>query len=53
MKRAHRRWHRLAWLLVAPAVAAVLGLAVGLRSAVPANADLPPSLAATPAAEGG
>jgi hypothetical protein len=57
MKRAHRRWHAPAWLVVAGVSATVLALALGLRSSVPANADLPPSPAApdalAPSAAGG
>jgi hypothetical protein len=46
MKRAHRRWHKPAWLVVAGVSATVLALALGLRSPVPVNADLPSSPAA-------
>jgi hypothetical protein len=41
MKRVHRRWHRRAWLLVTPAAAVVLWLALVSRADMPANADFP------------
>lgn len=41
MKRAHRRWHRRAWLTLAPALAAVLLLSLWWRSDWPSNADVP------------
>ncbi len=53
MKRAHRQWHRLAWLVLTPLVAAVVGLALAWRSAEPVNADLPAVLLAPAAKEGG
>jgi hypothetical protein len=43
MKRAHRRWHAPAWLVVAGVSAIVLALVLSMRSSVPVNADLPPS----------
>lgn len=46
MKRAHRRWHRLAWLILAPAVAAVLLLSLGWRKDGPSNANVPAPTAA-------
>jgi hypothetical protein len=46
MKRAHRRWHRWAWLTLAPASAAVLALSLWWRSDWPANTDLPAPAAA-------
>lgn len=53
MKRAHRRWHRLAWLLLAPVLVAVLGVAAIVRTVEPASADVPAPLHAAPVAEGG
>ncbi len=45
MKRAHRKWQRRAWLLLAPGAAAVVVLALLSRSDVSANADWPGFLA--------
>jgi hypothetical protein len=50
MKRKHRQWHRLAWLLLTPAAAAALVLALLWRVAEPVNKGLPALLAA-PAAK--
>ena len=44
MKRAHRRLHRLVWLLLVPATAAVVWLAADALSEAPENRDLPASL---------
>jgi hypothetical protein len=51
MKRAHRKWQRRAWVLLAPAAAAVIALALLWRSDVPTNADWPGFLA--PATQAG
>ena len=53
MKRAHRRWQRLAWLLLVPGAAAVVALALLWRSDVPANADWPIFLAPASLTGGG
>lgn len=53
MKRAHRRWHRRAWLLLAPVLVAVLGAAVVVRTGEPRGTDVPAPLHAAPVAEGG
>lgn len=53
MKRAHRRWHRLIWLIAAPAIIAVLGVAVGERSAQPVGSALPAALLPDAVSEGG
>ncbi len=53
MKRAHRRAHALAWLVVVLATAAVLTMGWVARAEVPANADLPATAAATAAAKVG
>jgi hypothetical protein len=53
MKRAHRRWHRLIWLIAAPAIVAVLGVAVGERSAQPVGSALPAALLPDAVSEGG
>lgn len=45
MKRAHRKWQRLAWLLLAPGAAVVVVLALQWRSDLPANRDWPTFLA--------
>jgi hypothetical protein len=52
MKRSHRKWHRMAWVLLAPLLAAVIGLALVSRVAVPGNAELPTSLVAPAAKQG-
>jgi hypothetical protein len=46
MKRGHRRWQRLLWLLLTPAAAAVLVLALLWRVAEPTNTALPPAATA-------
>jgi cytochrome bd-type quinol oxidase subunit 2 len=46
MKRSHRSWHRWAWLLLAPAVVAVLVLALLWHVNPPVNAELPAFLIA-------
>ncbi|MEE9380014.1 MAG: hypothetical protein V3V03_01285 [Hyphomonadaceae bacterium] len=48
MKRAHRRTHLLIWLVLGPAMAAILWLAISLRPAAPVNDDLPVSLIEEP-----
>ncbi len=53
MKRAHRKWQRMAWLLLAPGAAVVVVLALLSRSDLPANADWPGFLAPTLQAGGG
>jgi hypothetical protein len=53
MKRAHRRWHRLIWLIAAPAIVAVLGVAVGVRPAQDVGAVLPEALLPDAVSEGG
>jgi len=53
MKRAHRKWQRLAWLLLAPSAAAVIALALLWRSDVPANTDWPGFLAPASQTGGG
>jgi len=53
MKRAHRRWQRLAWLLLVPSAAVVVVLALLWRSDVPANADWPGILAPASQTGGG
>ena len=53
MKRSHRRWHRLAWLLLAPLMVLVIGLALKLQRAEPRNAELPAMLLAPAAIQGG
>jgi hypothetical protein len=53
MKRSHRRWHRRVWLLLAPLLLLVIGLAVLLRNAEPRNAALPATLLAPAAQQGG
>ena len=52
MKRVHRRWHRIAWLLAAAAMAAGLGLGTGSGATVLANPDWPAALSASVSAEG-
>lgn len=49
MKRAHRRWQRWAWMLLAPTLALLLGLSWWGRSAPLPEHDLPQPLANTPA----
>jgi hypothetical protein len=51
MKRVHRRWHKLAWLVLAPVTAGVLGLALASRSAEHVNANLPAFLVWAPASQ--
>jgi hypothetical protein len=57
MKRAHRRWHAPAWLIVAAVSVVVLWLAVNGPSPLPADANVPapPSSSdgASPRPEGG
>ena len=53
MKRSHRRWHRLAWLLLAPLMVLVIGLVLALRSAEPRNGEFPAALVAPAAKQGG
>ncbi len=53
MKRAHRKWQRWVWLLLAPSAAAVVTLALLWRSDVPANVDWPGILAPASQAGGG
>jgi hypothetical protein len=57
MKRAHRRWHAPAWLIVAAVSVVVLWLAVNGPSPLPADANVPAppssSDAASPRPEGG
>jgi hypothetical protein len=45
MKRAHRRSHRLVWLILLLGSAVVVGLALVDRPAVPENPVWPPVLA--------
>jgi hypothetical protein len=52
MKRVHRRWHRLLWLLLTPAAAAVVVLALLSRAALPTNTDLPSAVLAPAATPG-
>jgi hypothetical protein len=52
MKRTHRRWHRRAWVLLAPVLLLVIGLAMALRPAEPHRADLPASLQAPATGQG-
>jgi hypothetical protein len=47
VKRAHRRWHRRVWVVLAPALAAVLLLSLWLRSDWPTNADVPAPVVTT------
>lgn len=44
MKRPHRSFHRLIWLLLAPAIAAALWAALALRPTEPVNDAIPPTL---------
>jgi len=53
MKRSHRKWQRLAWLLLAPSAAVVVALALSWRSDVPANAAWPGFLAPASLTGGG
>lgn len=41
MRRAHRNAHALMWLLIAPALAALLFLALSDRQSTPVNDALP------------
>ncbi|MEL6448162.1 MAG: hypothetical protein AAFQ62_09490 [Pseudomonadota bacterium] len=41
MRRAHRKAHVALWLLIAPALVAVLYLALSARQSVPVNDALP------------
>jgi hypothetical protein len=53
MKRSHRRWHRLIWLIAGPAIISGLGVAVSVRSAQPVGAALPAALLPDVVLEGG
>jgi hypothetical protein len=44
MKRAHRTAHRLIWLILGPALAGLLWLAVTVRPDDPVNPALPDAL---------
>ena len=44
MRRAHRKAHIAMWLIIAPALAVVLFLALSQRQAEPVNASLPEAL---------
>lgn len=44
MRRAHRRVHIAMWLIIAPALAVVLFLALSQRQAEPVNDALPEAL---------
>ena len=44
MKRKHRKAHFLLWLVLGPAIAAILLLAVTERPASPVNDNLPNTL---------
>ncbi|MEO0722484.1 MAG: hypothetical protein AAFY43_10090 [Pseudomonadota bacterium] len=44
MKRAHRSAHRFIWLLLPPAIAVILWLALTERPDEPVNATLPYAL---------
>lgn len=44
MKRAHQRSHIGIWLVLTPAMAAIIWLAVNLRPSVPINPSLPSAL---------
>jgi len=44
MKRAHRKTHLLLWLVLGPAIFAIIALAVMQRPATPLNDALPDSL---------
>ena len=44
MKRAHRRSHLILWLILTPAMVAVIYLAVTLRPPAPVNDTLPDAL---------
>ena len=48
MRRAHRRAHIAMWLLIAPALAVVLFLALGERRPEPVNEALPDALKTEP-----
>ncbi len=52
MKRAHRKWHRRTWLVLAPLLAVVIGLALVSRVAEPVNSELPAFLVAPAAKQG-
>lgn len=52
MKRVHRKWHRRAWLMVAPAAALLITLALWHRAEAPVNNTWPAVLAA-PAVKAG
>lgn len=41
MRRNHRRWHRLIWLLLAPVLAVSLWAALQLRPQDPVNDEVP------------
>ncbi|MEL7128947.1 MAG: hypothetical protein AAGK23_05320 [Pseudomonadota bacterium] len=44
MKRAHRRAHAILWLMLTPAIAAILWFAITDRPDAPVNETLPPIL---------
>lgn len=44
MRRAHRNMHVLMWLLIAPALALLLFLALSDRQSIPVNDALPEAL---------
>lgn len=44
MKRSHRTMHRLVWLLLAPALAAIIVIALQARPGEPVNDALPAEL---------
>ncbi len=44
MKRSHRSAHRLIWLLLTPAIALVIWLAITMKPAEPVNDALPGAL---------
>lgn len=46
MKSAHRAAHRVIWLVLAPAIAVVIWLALAHRPAEPLNNALPGALSA-------
>ncbi|MEO0617452.1 MAG: hypothetical protein AAFY69_15090 [Pseudomonadota bacterium] len=44
MRRAHRKAHAALWLLITPALVAVLYLALSSRQSLPVNETLPEAL---------
>lgn len=44
MRRAHRRWHLILWVILTPLIAAALILAISLRPGAPVNDALPKTL---------